>query len=226
MILFHGSPIIVSEPTLAKGKPNNDYGQGFYCTQNKELAKEWACKFGDDGYLNQYELEDTDLKILNLNERHPLCWIAILLKHRTFNISSEIAKQARDYIIDKFYINVKDYDLIIGYRADDSYFSYASSFISNTISLQILIEAMRLGDLGYQVALVSEKAFQKIKFISAEKVDASIYFSKYDNRDKNARKNYKDSLDDHLFDLLDLFVLDIIRERMELDDERLQRIVF
>ena len=30
MILFHGSPVIVKEPSLEKGKPYNDYGQGFY----------------------------------------------------------------------------------------------------------------------------------------------------------------------------------------------------
>ena len=226
MILFHGSPVIVKEPSLEKGKPYNDYGQGFYCTQDIDLAKEWACKEGTDGYVNQYELDDSDLKILNLNDKHPLCWVAILLKHRTFNVSNEIAKQAREYIINKFYIDVKEYDLVIGYRADDSYFSYANSFISNNLSLQSLVYAMKLGDLGYQVALVSKKAFENLKYMNAEKADASIYFVKYDNRDKQARKEYKESLNNHLFDLLDLFVLDIIRERMELDDERLQGIIF
>ena len=226
MVLFHGSPVIVKEPSLAKGKLYNDYGQGFYCTQNIELAKEWACKEGTDGYVNQYELDDAGLKVLNLNEKHPLCWIAILLKHRTFNASNQIAKQAREYIINKFYIDVKKYDLVIGYRADDSYFSYANSFISNNLSLQSLVYAMKLGDLGYQVALVSENAFEKLKFVDAEKADSSIYFTKYDNRDKQARKEYAESLNNHLFDLLDLFVLDIIRERMDLKDERLQGIIF
>ena len=46
MILFHGSPVIVKEPSLEKGKPYNDYGRGFYCTEHVELAKEWACASG------------------------------------------------------------------------------------------------------------------------------------------------------------------------------------
>ena len=37
--LFHGSDAIVASPEYGKGKPVNDYGRGFYCTENKELAK-------------------------------------------------------------------------------------------------------------------------------------------------------------------------------------------
>ena len=36
--LYHGSPERVEQPLLAKGKLTNDYGQGFYCTENVELA--------------------------------------------------------------------------------------------------------------------------------------------------------------------------------------------
>ena len=43
MILYHGSDSIVKSPEYGKGKFYNDYGRGFYCTENKELAKEWAC---------------------------------------------------------------------------------------------------------------------------------------------------------------------------------------
>lgn len=41
---------------------------------------------------------------------------------------------ARNYIIDNFGIDLKDYDVVIGYRADDSYFSFAESFIQNVLS--------------------------------------------------------------------------------------------
>ena len=226
MILYHGSTVIVKKPSLEKGKTNNDYGQGFYCTEDEELGKEWACRENTNGCLNKYEFDMSDLKVLNLSEKHPLNWIAILLKHRTFNINNGLASNAREYIIKNFYINVEDYDVVIGYRADDSYFAYANAFVSNNLSLESMVDAMRFGNLGYQIALVSNKAFEKLHFIDVIPVDSSIYFAKYDNRDKNARRDYKNSLNDHLFDLLDTFVLDIIRERMTLNDERLQRIVF
>ena len=64
-----------------------------------------------------------------------------------------------------FSINVNAFDLITGYRADDSYFSYAKDFLNNVISVSQLSQAMKLGELGEQIVLMSPKAFDKIKFI-------------------------------------------------------------
>ena len=41
-----------------QGKVYNDYGQGFYCTESLELAKEWSCAEREDGYVNQYEMDE------------------------------------------------------------------------------------------------------------------------------------------------------------------------
>ena len=57
LIIYHGSSQIVQKPIFGAGKPYNDYGQGFYCTEHLELAKEWACNEERDGYANQYELD-------------------------------------------------------------------------------------------------------------------------------------------------------------------------
>ena len=42
-IIYHGSQQIIETPKFGIGRKYNDYGQGFYCTENIELAKEWAC---------------------------------------------------------------------------------------------------------------------------------------------------------------------------------------
>ena len=42
--IYHGSPTVIPMPLLSKGKANNDYGRGFYCTEDVEMAREWACK--------------------------------------------------------------------------------------------------------------------------------------------------------------------------------------
>ena len=42
-ILYHGSEYLIENPQFGKGSLHNDYGRGFYCTENIELAKEWAC---------------------------------------------------------------------------------------------------------------------------------------------------------------------------------------
>ena len=231
LTIYHGSDHIIEKPDINKGKKYNDYGQGFYCTEDLELAKEWACKTGKEGFVNEYELNTSDLKILNLNSNGYtiLNWIALLLKHRTFNLDSQIQRQAKEYILENFSVDTKDYDVIIGYRADDSYFSFADSFISNTLPLSILNKALRLGNLGEQVALVSEKAFANIKFKDAQTVERRIYYPKFSTRDRKAREKYfeySNSVASGRMSLVDeIFVLDIIRQEMKNDDPRIQRIV-
>lgn len=231
LTIYHGSDHIIKKPELKKGKKYNDYGQGFYCTEDLELAKEWACKNGKEGFVNEYELDTSNLKILNLNSNGYtiLNWIALLLEYRTFTLDSEIQKEAREYIINNFSIDTSRFDVIIGYRADDSYFSFAESFVSNTLPLSTLDKALRLGNLGEQVALVSPKAFKSIRFIDAQAADRKIYHPKFKSRDDKAREDFKKYRNSSVHGELDLsqeiFVLDIIRQEMRNDDERIQRIV-
>ena len=42
VLLYHGSPNEVVNPTFGLGEDKHDYGRGFYLTENVELAKEWA----------------------------------------------------------------------------------------------------------------------------------------------------------------------------------------
>ena len=74
-------------------------------------------------------------------------------------------------------LDLSGYDVIIGYRADDSYFSFARAFIGNEISLNQLSYAMRLGKLGEQIVLKSPAAFDAIRFISCEGVDNTEYYA-------------------------------------------------
>ncbi|MGN0459551.1 MAG: DUF3990 domain-containing protein [Ruminococcus sp.] len=222
--LYHGSNHIIKTPKLTMGKKNNDYGQGFYCTEDLELAKEWACKQNSDGFVNVYSFYMGNLKTLNLNDddKTILNWIAVLLQNRTFNLDNDYGKMAREYLIDNFYINTKNYDVVTGYRADDSYFNYAESFVANGLPVKSLAKALKLGKLGEQIALVSEKAFKQIEFVKAIPVDKTVYFPKFSTRDKNARKQYKDELSFKLLEDDDIFIMDIIRQRMKNDDPRLR----
>ena len=105
-------------------------------------------------------------------------------------------------------------------RADDSYFSFARAFISNEISLSQLNYAMRLGKLGEQYVLKSEKAFQQIEFKTAELADNTIYYARRKIRDDEARNAFFVELEKE--DLNGIYMRDIIREGMTSDDARLR----
>lgn len=207
--LYHGSDKIISEPKCNLGKKYNDYGQGLYCTKHIELAKEWAVDEGRDGFVNIYEIDLAGMKILDLNSDSYsiLHWLTVLLEHRNISVNTPVAIDGLEYLKEHYHVALDDYDLIIGYRADDSYFSFARAFISNSISVSQLQQAMYLGELGIQYFIKSEKAFSKLKFIEAIPVDSAEYYSNKVLRDSNARKNYKritESIDKNGTFLLDL----------------------
>lgn len=222
LILYHGSPDIIRTPVYGKGKSYNDYGKGFYCTEHLELAKEWACTENTDGYANQYELDTEGLLILNLssNEYTILHWLALLMKYRQFRVSTPVMNRGADWLKAHFLIDLAPYDAVIGYRADDSYFSFARAFVNNEISLTQLSYAMRLGKLGEQFVLKSPAAFEKILFVSYEIADNTEYYAKRKARDDDARAAYRAELERD--DLDGLYMRDIIREEVQSNDPRLR----
>jgi len=77
------------------------------------LQKEWACTNNADiGYANKYSI---GLKVLDLrDERYSILnCIAILIKHRIFYNNNPIFDLSSKFILDNYYINVDDYDIII-----------------------------------------------------------------------------------------------------------------
>lgn len=222
LILYHGSSEIIKKPEYGKGKTYNDYGRGFYCTEHIELAKEWACTEKTNGFVNKYEIDISALNVLNLSddEYTILHWLALLMKNRKVRISTPIMKRGTEWLYKNFLLNIEGYDAIIGYRADDSYFSFARAFVNNEISLNQLSYAMKLGKLGEQFVLKSRKAFERLEFKSYETVDNTIYYAKRKIRDDEARNAFNTELEKD--DIDGLFMRDMIREEVNPDDPRLR----
>ena len=220
--IYHGSRQIVEVPTFGLGRKNNDFGLGFYCTESNDLAKEWAVSSLSDGFANRYTLNTEYLKILNLNspDYTILNWVAVLVNHRLFSIKTPVARRAKQYLIEHFGINVNAYDLITGYRADDSYFDYAEAFLNNAITVDQLSLAMQLGKLGEQIVIKSKFAFSKIKYEDFEVAEKELYYVLRKARDDEANKSYLDILEE---ETNGLYIQDIIRGGISNDDPRIPR---
>ena len=220
--IYHGSEKIVDEPIFGKGKEHNDFGLGFYCTESDDLAKEWAVSSLRSGFSNKYTLDTEYLNILNLNspDYTILNWIAVLVEHRVFSLKTPVARRAKRYLIENFGVNVNAFDLITGYRADDSYFDYAESFLNNGISVEQLARAMKLGKLGEQIVLKSKFAFTKIKFESFDVAEKEIFYVLRKARDDDANQTYLEMLEEEDDGL---YIQDIMRGGIKNDDPRIPR---
>lgn len=217
--IYHGSKDIIEAPIFGFGKKYNDYGLGFYCTDHIDLAKEWGVDQNRNGYANIYQIDTEPLSVLNLNGKNYciLHWLAILLDNREFDLPSVLAADARKYLKENFSIDYENYDVIIGYRADDSYFSFAQDFMNGTISYRQLNHAMHLGKLGQQFVLKSEKAFQHIEFTGYEIAECTSWFTKKELRDQSARREYFD-VERNKRQKGDIYITQIMDEEIKADD--------
>ena len=197
--IYHGSKQIVEVPTFGLGRKNNDFGLGFYCTESNDLAKEWAVSSLSDGFANRYTLDTEYLNTLNLNSPNYtiLNWIAVLVEHRLFSIKTPIARRAKQYLIEHFGVNVNAFDLITGYRADDSYFDFAE-----------------------QIVIKSQFAFSKIKYEGFEVARKDEFYVLRKARDDEANQTYLDIQEEETDGL---YVQDIIRGGITNDDPRIPR---
>lgn len=163
-----------------------------------------------------YLIDTSELSVLNINalleaqdtgsinDTHLLCgqgryhkeltWLAILAKHR-FTAQSKRYAINKDKLINAYYDRaIEDFDVIIGYRADDSYFKFAKAVIAEDADVGLLGELLHAGNLGHQVFIQSERAFSKLQEVYSdcgdtyfEKVDTSKYSKLYRQRDDEAR---------------------------------------
>ena len=220
--IYHGSEKNIEYPVWGEGRKNNDFGLGFYCTASEELAKEWAVSSLCDGFANRYTLDTEYLKILNLNspDYTILNWIAVLVEHRLFSIKTPVARRAKRYLIDNFSINVNAFDLITGYRADDSYFDYAESFLNNGISVEQLARAMQLGKLGEQIVVKSKYAFSLLKYEGFDVALKDQYYVLRKSRNDEANRLYLEMLEEESDGL---YIQDIIRGGIQNDDPRIPK---
>lgn len=216
MIFYHGSKMIITKPIYKGSRSENDYGASFYLTSDINSANEWACKNEEMGVVNKYSIRSKDfasLKILDLTKKEKysvLNWIAILMHFRSLDNSIKLTFKNRLEWLEKFYIDVNQYDVIKGFRADDAYFKFPIKFISNLLSYENLIKVFKLGDLGIQYAFMSKKAISKLKFIDAIECDYE-YVGKYYDYVKLATNKFEKIINQPINDK-ETFITDLMKK--------------
>lgn len=171
------------------------YRANNYLLDNLDLAKEYSAANPNNtnAYVRKYELDLSDLKVLDFTEYNVLSWLAELMKHRDADDSKRYKVLSKEFI-DKYGIDTSGYDVIKGWRANASYFYIAKEFVRDNVDFDILEELLSLGDLGMQYCLKSQKAFDNLKELEKDliAVDFNVFNEKYNKRDINARRKMRD----------------------------------
>lgn len=185
--VYHGSPYETFTSTYGLGEDKHDYGRGFYLTEHKELACEWAKVSEGTGYLHTYGLDLYGLKIFNYNNAGVIAWLAELMYHRDADNSARYKRLSKKFI-DMYKTDTSGYDIIYGWRADSSYFNIAKRFVRNEIDTNMIEKLFKLGDLENQFCIKSKLAFSRLKETGKAEVVDESYRAKYKQRDSRARE--------------------------------------
>lgn len=219
MIIYHGSKNIINKPLVAGSDKRNDYGAAFYLTLDLEAAKSWACKHDSLGIVNKYSIRNDvfrSLKILDLTNKEQysvLNWIAILMHFRELDNSFIKSNELVLKWLERYYIDVSQYDVVIGFRADDAYFRFPIRFVSNDLAFEDLEMVFKLGHLGVQYAFISKKAINALKFIKSIECE-STYLGHHHSLVAAANKEFNEVLN-LARDPKKTYILDLMRKNDE-----------
>lgn len=208
IILYHGTSDKTVVPAYGLGEDKHDYGRGFYLTENINLAKEWAVCVPnqENGWVHKYELDISELKILDFQEKNILSWLAELMKHRDAS-DTKCYKVLSEKFIERYGIETEKYDVIKGWRANASYFYIAKEFVRDNVDIEILEELLSLGGLGIQYCIKSELSYSKLKELESGliSVDYKEFHEKYNQRDVTVRQKMRDLINSDDNKVTDVF---------------------
>lgn len=160
MKLYHGSIVSVKNPNLRQGRPNTDYGKGFYTTVDFDQAARWARirrdrAGGGNAVVSVYEVDDT------------------LLQKKDFHIMeyNGATKEWLDFVVaNRRYAPLHDYDIVLGPVANDNLYATISLYENGELSAEAAVIQLMTHVLFNQVSFHTEKVLTQLRFIESRMV--------------------------------------------------------
>ena len=160
LILYHGSKKGLTGEIAPISREQCDFGKGFYMGTDTLQPLTLVCAEGKPKFYT-VELDLSGLTVLNVGI--DLDWAMLIAYFR------KEMESAKDTTIYEYYANyAKDYDVIVGYIANDRMYVELSRFFNKTLTDVALIHCLSALDLGMQYVAVTEKACSQIKILKEE----------------------------------------------------------
>lgn len=155
MILYHGSPTIVSHPDIFHSRERVDFGKGFYTTPLREQALNWCKRYMRRGvaYLNVYELDESafdQFSLLRFDE-YSGEWLDFVLACRRGQDRSS-------------------YDIALGGVANDKVFDTIELFLNGLIGKKEAIGRLEYEQPNYQICIRCQAVIDEcMRFVESER---------------------------------------------------------
>ena len=157
MKLYHGSIVSVKNPNIRQGRPNTDYGKGFYTTVDFDQAARWARirrdrAGGGNAVVSVYEVDDD------------------LLQKKDFRIMeyNGATKEWLDFVVaNRRYAPLHDYDIVLGPVANDNLYATISLYENGELSAEAAVVQLKTHVLFNQVSFHTEKALSQLHFVES-----------------------------------------------------------
>ncbi len=157
MKLYHGSIVSVKNPNLRQGRPNTDYGKGFYTTVDFDQAARWARirrdrAGGGNAVVSVYEVDDD------------------LLQKKDFRIMeyNGATKEWLDFVVaNRRYATLHEYDIVLGPVANDSLYATISLYENGELSAEAAVVQLMTHVLFNQVSFHTEKVLAQLRFVES-----------------------------------------------------------
>ena len=155
--LFHGSNIAIREIDLSKGRPNKDFGRGFYLTTIREQAEKMSRRvariYGGSPEVTVFEFDEENLHKSELScrifQRPSKEWALFVINNRNRDFADVSSPECNAD---------NKYDIVVGPVANDDLALLFRQFSGGLITVQELTEEMRYKDLTIQYSFHSENA--------------------------------------------------------------------
>lgn len=155
--LYHGSKSGIRGTIAPISRNHCDFGKGFYMGTNYTQLLTLICNY-PKAKLYTLRVNLTNLKILNIDIN--LDWALLIAYNRG---KMEAVKDSKLY---KRFKNLsKNYDMIIGYIANDRMFVVLDRFFNGEITDLALINSLSALKLGKQYVALTQKACSQIKIV-------------------------------------------------------------
>ena len=156
MKLYHGSTVAVRKPSVNRGRPTVDFGQGFYTTTSYEQAKKWAelkrkRTSAPHAVVAEYEVADD-----------------ILQGRYTTLFFSGPTQEWLDFVVSNRKGNgTAAYDLTMGPVANDQLYATIRLYEQGVVTASAAIEMLRTHLLFDQLAFHNQHAANELTFIQS-----------------------------------------------------------